>query len=441
MYRINKSGLALIALLFIGAAAQSADPPPPRPKSAQPGPSLPSKPGGAAKPPAPVLTEIAPVIRGYSHSGPDRPDGNCAARGGSFWVLGNHFGAQAGKGVALGGHGIHVELPVREWHDDAILVTLPNNARIQEGQWYYTGIRRLSPAQWLSNIDKNITVCRTAAGRGRPDLQVVVNGPASADAGDDIGPAIKVVAKNLGTAAAPGTTGSLDSANGYMIDVLLSRNANAPPGLAVYSPNFREDVLLRGGRISRTVDLAPGGSHTYPNLEGGDGRIPADTPSGNYHLCARVDPGNKVEELNETNNVYCAPIQIVGKSPAPATTTSARALLPPVITGYLFVSGDCVSKGGQFKILGRHFGADQGGRSAALGGHDLVILLPIWQWKDEVILATLPNDPRIKEGTSYYAGIRRAGRGEWESNTDKPLPVCRIGSTTDWEIRGGGGFH
>jgi hypothetical protein len=169
MHTIYKSGLALAALLFIGATAQSADPLPQRPMSAQPGPSLPSKPGGAVKPPAQVITEIAPVIRGYNHSSPGRPpDGNCAARGGSFWILGDHFGAQAGKGAALGGHGIHVELPVREWHDTAILVTLPNDARIQAGQGYYTGIRRLSPAQWLSNIDKNITVCKTAAGQGGP---------------------------------------------------------------------------------------------------------------------------------------------------------------------------------------------------------------------------------------------------------------------------------
>ncbi len=143
---------------------------------------------------------------------------------------------------------------------------------------------------------------------GRPDLAVTLSVPASAKAGQDIGPLIKVTAKNAGTAAAPGTVGALNPAGGYMIDVVLSKDMHVPPGFATYSAHFSEDVLLQGGRISNTQDLPPGGTRAYPT----GGGIPADTPTGAYFVCASIDPANKVAESNEGNNVMCKPIKIEG---------------------------------------------------------------------------------------------------------------------------------
>jgi hypothetical protein len=142
----------------------------------------------------------------------------------------------------------------------------------------------------------------------KPDLVVSLSVPASAKAGQDVGPLLKVVARNVGAAPAPGTVGTLDPANGFMIDLVLSKDVNVPPGFAVYSPNFSEDVLLKGGRISNTQDLPAGASKPYPALAG----IPADTPTGAYFICAFIDPANKVAESNEGNNVACKPIRIEG---------------------------------------------------------------------------------------------------------------------------------
>jgi len=142
-----------------------------------------------------------------------------------------------------------------------------------------------------------------------PDLKVSISGPGAARAGDDIGPLLKLIGSNAGGAAAPGTTGTLDPAHGYMIDVVLSRDMNVPPGFATYSPLFSEDVLLQGGRVSNTQDLAPGASKAYPV----GARIPTDTPAGSYYVCAQIDPGNKVFETNETNNTACMPIRITAK--------------------------------------------------------------------------------------------------------------------------------
>lgn len=137
----------------------------------------------------------------------------------------------------------------------------------------------------------------------QPDLTVDLAGPAAAPAGSDIGPQIRLMVKNVGHAVAFGTE---NHPTGYMVDLSLGRDQIVPFGFRVYAPNFAEDVLLKGGRVSRTADLAPGAFRQYPVGAG----IPANTPPGNYFLCATVDPGGAVAESNEGNNTMCRPIRI-----------------------------------------------------------------------------------------------------------------------------------
>lgn len=101
-----------------------------------------------------VLT-LKPEITGYGHSG-------CIDKGSSLTILGKNFGSQ--KGVSLGGHGINVNLPVISWASSRIVVTLPNDTRINNNEWYYTGIKDLKTGSWLSNINKNITICAAKTG-------------------------------------------------------------------------------------------------------------------------------------------------------------------------------------------------------------------------------------------------------------------------------------
>ena len=142
-----------------------------------------------------------------------------------------------------------------------------------------------------------------AAAPPRPDLTVDLAAPAVAAAGADIGPQIRLIVKNVGRAVAPGTE---NHPTGYMVDLTLGRDAAVPPGFRAFSPNFVEDVLLKGGRVSRTADLAPGAFRQYAVGAG----IPADTPPGDYFLCATVDPGAAVPESNEGNNTTCRRIRI-----------------------------------------------------------------------------------------------------------------------------------
>lgn len=144
----------------------------------------------------------------------------------------------------------------------------------------------------------------------RPDLVVAITGPNRARAGNDIGASIRIRAMNRGRAPAPGTTGRIDPDQGYMIDLVISTDARVPVGFATFSASFAEDALLRGGRISNTADLAPGAAWAYR----AGATIPADTPTGRYYICARVDSGNKVGESNENNNTACLPIAIKGRN-------------------------------------------------------------------------------------------------------------------------------
>ncbi|HKK06462.1 MAG TPA: CARDB domain-containing protein [Gammaproteobacteria bacterium] len=172
----------------------------------------------------------------------------------------------------------------------------------------WQSIQILYPQQAQSNKAHFKVKCAQATrpSGGLPDLRVRLAAPASARAGTDIGRQVKLEAYNTGRAAALGTDRA--RSNGYMIDLVLSRDRNMPSGWASYSANFHEDVLLRGGRVSNTKTLNPGQHEVYRVGAG----IPADTPAGAYYLCAKVDSGNKIRESNERNNVACRPIRIQG---------------------------------------------------------------------------------------------------------------------------------
>jgi Subtilase family len=114
---------------------------------------MPSLPKLTPRAPPASLVVASPAVRGFL------PAGACANKGASLTILGNDFGGASGKGAALGGQGIHVDLPVASWSNVSIAVTIPGDPRIQDGKGYYIGIERSDHSQWLSNIDKTITMC------------------------------------------------------------------------------------------------------------------------------------------------------------------------------------------------------------------------------------------------------------------------------------------
>lgn len=138
--------------------------------------------------------------------------------------------------------------------------------------------------------------------------------------GQNLGELLRVAAKNVGNAPAPGTKGSLDPANGYVIDVVLSTDRRAPVRFARYSASFHEDVLLKGGRFSNTADLGPGDRKSYRD---NSAVIPTDIEPGTYYFCAVIDPGKKVNESDERNNVQCGSSVEIGPPKAGAAPGDA----------------------------------------------------------------------------------------------------------------------
>lgn len=92
-------------------------------------------------------------------------------------------------------------------------------------------------------------------------------------------------------------------------DLILTSSPNypAPAPQAIYSANYSDRVLLKGGRTH--VNFAPNGSVNVSF--GNNNEIPADTPPGNYYLGVVIDAGNKAKESNERNNVAWCKIRVV----------------------------------------------------------------------------------------------------------------------------------
>lgn len=149
-----------------------------------------------------------------------------------------------------------------------------------------------------STSDAIVTDLAVTACDGVPNLVGSLSGPASAEPGEEIGDRVVGHATNDGTA-----TVTAD----FAVDLVLSSDETVPEGFASFSSSYREDVLLEGGRAHVTQDIAPGQTVEVPTLLG---TIPGDTPPGEYFLCTRTDPGEVVNESDETDNVTCTPITI-----------------------------------------------------------------------------------------------------------------------------------
>lgn len=163
--------------------------------------------------------------------------------------------------------------------------------------------------------------------QSRADLVVSFDGvPSVLSPGQPLGAGSRIVARNIGSSNAPG---SRAGQTGYMIDVVLSTDTNVPEGFAIFNENFREDVLLRGGRVSNTPDLA-GGASVALDIE--NDTIPTDVPDGNYQLCARIDPANVVAELRKNNNVTCQPVRITRATEEKITLFSVKSRSPIKLT-------------------------------------------------------------------------------------------------------------
>lgn len=184
------------------------------------------------------------------------------------------------------------------------------------------------------------------------DLEIRIKCPGKAKAGQDLKQTINVYVTNSGKVAA----------KNFPVDLIISKDANAPMKYAVYSATFKEDALLLGGREFVSY-LGPGQTKAVKLY--GNNRIPADTPTGAYFLGAIVDAGNKVVESNERNNMDFCRMKVKGDVPGTAKPCGIKFTSMSKNSGY---PGDtfimygtwgttqgtklpCINKGGMNKLI------------------------------------------------------------------------------------------
>ncbi|MGD1701596.1 S8 family serine peptidase [Dapis sp. BLCC M229] len=210
----------------------------------------------------------------------------------------------------------------------------------------------------------------------QPDLQVTISIPDSTTPGSELSP-IEVTVKNNGDATAFGTDSA--GSDGYMVDLILSSDTEVPDEFAIFSPNYNEDVLLQDGRISNTPDLAPGEEWVITD----SGGIPADTPEGDYYLAAQVDPGKKIAESNETNNVAFEPLKIEDSG-----SNQGRTFVP----NQIIIKLNDSENSAESRALQEELGAQVSGTTQTLG----IQLWTIPNISVEEVIETYRDDPRIE---------------------------------------------
>jgi hypothetical protein len=170
---------------------------------------------------------------------------------------------------------------------------------------------RISPV-FAEGLSKQHTVVLKAA-KLRPDIAVYYfSAPETMQPGEDLAGKCKLAVKNLGAA----------DAVSFNVDVVLSSNSDIPFQYATYSENYKDDVLLSGGR-SHVELVKPG--EVVDLSDRVMGIIPSDTPSGRYHLGIVVDPGRRVPEVETMigNNIVTREIEIT-----PTQTVMPRIVAP-----------------------------------------------------------------------------------------------------------------
>jgi hypothetical protein len=102
-------------------------------------------------------------------------------------------------------------------------------------------------------------------------------------------------------------------------------------------------------------------------------------------------------------------------------TPAAAQQAQPTIAG-VSVSG-CVNLGDRITVRGSGFGR-AGGRALMLRDPNVAVELPVSNWTDPSILATVPKHRQLVAGNWYVLGIQETRSGQWLSGRGQPLQLC-----------------
>ncbi len=85
----------------------------------------------------------------------------CLVPGSTVTILGKNFGTAPGTVAAVATSGLQINLTVSSWSNSTVLVRIPDDSRIQEGQQYTFNIKRNGESDSIPTNSQNISVCPT----------------------------------------------------------------------------------------------------------------------------------------------------------------------------------------------------------------------------------------------------------------------------------------
>jgi subtilase family serine protease len=166
----------------------------------------------------------------------------------------------------------------------------------------WQAIRIVYPEEVESNRVKFKVICD----QNMPALTVNLRHcPRTARPSHELGSSFKIKVTNHGKLDLKDVT----------VDIVLKKDDSCQGSEAdtVDSTHFLDGVLLKGGREQVSLNA---GQKYWIKLNGTN-TIPADTPTGDYYLCAVVNAGDQIKDSNKTNNCSCSPIKITTATDKP----------------------------------------------------------------------------------------------------------------------------
>jgi hypothetical protein len=98
-----------------------------------------------------IGTEESPLITNFVE--------NCLVPGNSLTILGNNFGPETGTVTAMSTSALPIKLSVSFWSDTRVVVLIPNDVRIKDGQRYSITILKHGGSVSSFTAGKSIAIC------------------------------------------------------------------------------------------------------------------------------------------------------------------------------------------------------------------------------------------------------------------------------------------
>lgn len=86
---------------------------------------------------------------------------SCLVPGRSLTIFGRNFGPEIGTVTALSTYGLTINFSVSSWSDSSVVVQIPNDSRMQEGQQYMVNIMHRGGQSGSITGGKSIGICPT----------------------------------------------------------------------------------------------------------------------------------------------------------------------------------------------------------------------------------------------------------------------------------------